>query len=109
MRTENLPDGKVRQRLETWGEIATYLGVEIRTAQRWEKRMALPVRRLDGGQAVYALADDLDAWRAARERGSRDGTIDPTPITPASAAPADLGAAARHRDQSVPPAAASGQ
>ncbi|MDP2054675.1 MAG: hypothetical protein Q8L75_13640 [Acidobacteriota bacterium] len=56
-----------RIRLETWGEIAGHLGVEVRTAQRWELRIGLPVRRLDGGQAVYAFAEEIDAWREARE------------------------------------------
>lgn len=60
-------DMGTRIRLETWGEIAGHLGVEVRTAQRWELRIGLPVRRLDGGQAVYAFSDEIDAWREARE------------------------------------------
>lgn len=67
MRLESLPEGSTRQRLETWGEIASYLGVEIRTAQRWEARMGLPVRRIDGGQAVFAFSDELESWRDSRE------------------------------------------
>src|SRR5215472_6199497 len=53
-------------RLETWGEIAAYLGKEIRTVQRWEKSMGLPVRRLAAGadkqSRVFALKSELDAW-----------------------------------------------
>jgi tetratricopeptide (TPR) repeat protein len=53
-------------RLETWGEIAAHLNREIRTVQRWEKGMGLPVRRLGGGteklSRVYALKSELDAW-----------------------------------------------
>ena len=53
-------------RLETWGEIAAYLGREIRTVQRWEKTMGLPVRRLGAGpeklSRVFALKHELDAW-----------------------------------------------
>lgn len=53
-------------RLETWGEIATYLGREVRTVQRWEKSMGLPVRRLAGGPdkqgRVFAFKHELDAW-----------------------------------------------
>lgn len=68
MRDVIRPNGATGKKLETWGEIASHLGVEVRTAQRWEKRMQLPVRRLDGGQAVYAFTDDLDRWLAERER-----------------------------------------
>ncbi len=53
-------------RLETWGEIAAYLGREIRTVQRWEKSMGLPIRRLGSGtdkqSRVYAFRHELDAW-----------------------------------------------
>lgn len=80
MRTENLADGRVRQKLETWGEIATYLGVEVRTAQRWEKRLGLPIVRLEGSQAVYCYSDHLDAWRQSREQAPRP----PEPMVPAA-------------------------
>lgn len=63
--------------LETWGEIAQHLGIEVRTAQRWESRLGLPVRRMAGGQAVFAFVHELDAWRTGREsppRGSADDT-----------------------------------
>jgi len=54
------------QRLETWGEIAAYLGREIRTVQRWEKSLGLPIRRLAGfsdrQSRVFALKSELDAW-----------------------------------------------
>jgi len=54
------------QRLETWGEIAAYLGREIRTVQRWEKSLGLPIRRLGGfsdkQSRVFALKHELDTW-----------------------------------------------
>jgi serine/threonine-protein kinase len=55
-------------RLESWKEIAAYLGREVRTVQLWEKSEALPVRRhLHGRQgSVYAFRSELDAWRNAR-------------------------------------------
>jgi len=31
--------------LDSWKEIATYLGREVRTVQRWEKKEGLAVRR----------------------------------------------------------------
>src|SRR5881398_3209855 len=36
-----LPDRK----LDSWGEIASYLGREVRTVQRWERTEGLPVHR----------------------------------------------------------------
>jgi len=35
-----------RHRLESWKEIAAYLGRDVRTAQRWERLGGLPVHRL---------------------------------------------------------------
>jgi hypothetical protein len=59
-------DGHVTasDRLNSWKEIATYLGKGVRTVQRWESQMGLPVRRLgrEGGEIVYALRSEIDAW-----------------------------------------------
>ena len=50
--------------LKGWKEIATHLGVNIRTAQKWERDRGLPVRRLPGGHGrVAADPASLDAWR----------------------------------------------
>jgi len=67
MRYVDGPNGLRRTVLETWGEIAVHLNVEIRTAQRRESH-GLPVHRYDGEQAVFAYADEIDAWRTARQR-----------------------------------------
>jgi hypothetical protein len=80
--------GRERIRLETWGELASHLGVEVRTAQRWEDRLGLPVRRLQGSQAVFAFADELDAWRAANEVSSRAVAEGEPPLPVAAAAAA---------------------
>lgn len=50
--------------LNSWKEIATYIGRGIRTAQRWERDLALPVRRPSGQKrkAVSALPSEIDAW-----------------------------------------------
>jgi TolB-like protein len=60
--------GKER-RLESWGEIASYLRREIRTVQRWEKNLALPIHRLPVGKlsSVYAYPSELDKWYHQRE------------------------------------------
>jgi hypothetical protein len=49
--------------LNTWKEIATYLGRGVRTAQRWEE-FGLPVRRMNPGPRASVLADahDIDNW-----------------------------------------------
>ena len=39
-------DRGVHDRLDSWKEIAAYLKREVRTVQRWEKNLRLPVRRL---------------------------------------------------------------
>ncbi|OLD83749.1 MAG: hypothetical protein AUF67_00025 [Acidobacteria bacterium 13_1_20CM_58_21] len=53
-----LPDKK----LDSWGEIASYLGREVRTVQRWERTEGLPVRRHEHKKksTVYAFAGELD-------------------------------------------------
>jgi hypothetical protein len=55
--------GKTRF-LNSWKEIATYMGRGVRTVQRWEQELGLPVRRPRGKSrsAVIALAADLDEW-----------------------------------------------
>ena len=55
-------------RLDSWKEIAAYLGREVRTVQRWEKKEGLPVHRHlhDKLGTVYAYKSELDAWRNSR-------------------------------------------
>jgi hypothetical protein len=50
----------------SWKEIATYLGKGVRTAQRWERHLGLPVRRPNGKPSgvVAASQAELDSWRA---------------------------------------------
>jgi tetratricopeptide (TPR) repeat protein len=58
------PDSRGR-RLESWKEIAAYLGRDVTTVRRWEKREGLPVYRLQHSKlgSVYAYTLELDAWR----------------------------------------------
>jgi len=60
-----LPDKK----LDSWGEIASYLGREVRTVQRWETTEGLPVHRHEHKKksTVYAYAGELDAWIKNRQ------------------------------------------
>ncbi len=50
--------------LSCWKEIAAYLGRGVRTVQRWERELGLPVRRPWPGkrQIVFAFPAELDAW-----------------------------------------------
>jgi TolB-like protein/tetratricopeptide (TPR) repeat protein len=63
-----LSDKPPEVRLESWKEIATYLDRDVTTVQRWEKREGMPVHRHvhDKRGSVYALAEELDAWRKSR-------------------------------------------
>jgi len=53
-----------KRRLDSWKEIADYLGREVRTAMRWEKDKHLPIHRVPGGkrQTVFGFTDEIDAW-----------------------------------------------
>ncbi len=66
---ESAPTPSNEPRLESWGEIASYLRRDIRTVQRWEKHFSLPVRRLTIGKQsqVYAFPSELDKWRLERQ------------------------------------------
>jgi len=65
-----------RRRLESWKEIAAYLGRDVTTVRRWERREALPVHRLHHSKlgSVYAYTTELDAWRNERASASLPAT-----------------------------------
>ena len=50
--------------LNGWKEIAHYMQRGVRTVQRWERELGLPVRRPHNGSrgAVIAIKADLDRW-----------------------------------------------
>jgi len=50
--------------LQSWKEIASYLGRTERTCRRWEKEFGLPVHRMDGSPraSVFAYREELDRW-----------------------------------------------
>jgi hypothetical protein len=55
--------------LSSWKDIARYLGKGVRTVQRWERHLGLPVRRPVGASqksAVVLYREDVDAWLATR-------------------------------------------
>lgn len=65
-------------RLDSWKEIAGYLGRTVRTIQRWERTDGLPIRRLQHGDgaSVYAFKSELETWWNERSRQSLDGFDD---------------------------------
>jgi hypothetical protein len=59
--------------LTSWKEIASFMGKGVRTVQRWEATLGLPVIRPADGHAgiVMARPSDLEAWvRKGRQRSS---------------------------------------
>jgi hypothetical protein len=57
--------------LNSWKEIASYLGISVRTAQRFE-HFGLPIRRPAGHprSAVIAMSDEVDAWCQRAQNGT---------------------------------------
>ena len=77
------------QRLDSWKEIAAYLGRDVTTVQRWEKREGMPVHRHvhDKRGSVYALGPELDAWVQTRKphlREENEHQKSGAPVDPAS-------------------------
>jgi len=62
--SKNQTDTPHDEMLSGWKDIANYLGKGIRTVQRYERELGLPVRRLPGHSigSVIALKSDLDSW-----------------------------------------------
>lgn len=56
------------EQLDSWKEIAAYVGRTVRTVQRWEAGEGLPVHRHhhDRGGSIHAYRHELDAWRNRR-------------------------------------------
>lgn len=65
--------------LNSWKEISSYLDRGVRTVQRWERNLQLPVHRIGKGRRspVYALIPELNFWMSAS--GSVRRSEDPKP------------------------------
>ena len=63
--------------LNSWKEIATYLGRGVRTVQRWHSDLALPVHRVRATprSPVFAYKSELDLW--IRQNAERDENDSP--------------------------------
>jgi len=55
--------------LNSWKEIAQYLKRGVRTLQRWEHELGLPVHRIGKGKRspVFATASELNFWLSTVE------------------------------------------
>jgi TolB-like protein/cytochrome c-type biogenesis protein CcmH/NrfG len=72
------------KKLDSWKEIAGYLGREVRTVQRWEQSEALPVHRHEHQKrsTVYAYTSELDDWFKKRQPADdpeADAAFEPEP------------------------------
>jgi hypothetical protein len=60
------------QLLTSWKEIAIYLSKGVRTVQRWERELGLPVRRpAQSRHIVLATTSELDGWVAGLKRSAQ--------------------------------------
>ncbi len=71
-----------------WKAIADYMGVTVRTAQRWEATLALPVERGTAGVSADPVA--LDGWlrsttTVGRDLAAADNELPPDPVSDAPA------------------------
>src|SRR6266699_3465016 len=85
-RTSPGPEGPALQdrKLVSWKEIASHLGREVRTVQRWEKTEDLPVHRHGHKKksTVYAYSAELDDWfkkRQPKDDPEADSAFEPEP------------------------------
>jgi serine/threonine-protein kinase len=78
-----VPTNGQGDRLDSWKEIAVYLGRGVTTVQRWERDEGLPVHRQqhDTLGSVYAFKHELEVWRT--KRVARVGLDDPPEPGPA--------------------------
>jgi hypothetical protein len=82
------------EELDTWQEIAKYLGISVREAQYREKSDGLPVHRLSGKKPrVKAYCSELDAWRRQ--------LLSANPASPVSTSPAS-GSSVQSLDRAAP-------
>jgi hypothetical protein len=47
--------------LKSWLEVAAYMGKGVRTVQRWEVELGLPIHRLPPSH-IAAVPQELDSW-----------------------------------------------
>jgi transcriptional regulator with XRE-family HTH domain len=66
--------------LTSWKDIANYFGKGVRTVQRWEKELGLPIRRPKHStkSTVLAVLDEINDWVKCQQFSEeRDSSTDP--------------------------------
>ena len=68
-------DTNERRLLTSWKDIARFIDRTVRTCQRWEKTMKLPVYRVNESNRarVYTYVDELDEWLKNRIKNNEIG------------------------------------
>ncbi len=71
-------------RLTGWKDVAAFLGKGVRTVQRWETGLGLPIHRVgrDGGESVFAFRSEIARWQAAQELARKAGPAAAPPARP---------------------------
>ena len=61
-----------------WKEIAQYLHKSVRTVQRYEQQMGVPVRRPQGREngVVLAFSDEIDVWMRSHFEGEAKSELE---------------------------------
>lgn len=63
--------------LNSWKEIATYLGRGVRTAQRWEREHQMPVHRVGRSKRspVFAMSQEIALWMRTVDAAMLESTV----------------------------------
>ena len=87
------------KRLDSWKQIAAFLNRDITTVQRWERREGMPVHRHlhDKRGSVYAVAEELNAWRDRRKIAPSAEENEVRVVSPPASTVAEVPALARRR------------
>jgi len=64
--------------LDSWKEIAVYLNRSVRTCQRFEKKLGLPINRIDDSHRarVFAYKEEIDHWLEKTQHSEKKKFID---------------------------------
>jgi hypothetical protein len=67
-----------RRQLVSWKEISQYLGYAVRTVQRYELSLGLPIHRPAGRgrTSVLAFSDELDFWLRSTPLSAAQSALD---------------------------------
>lgn len=73
-----------RDRISGWKEIAQYLRRSVRSVQRWEHELGLPIQRVHTlkGQVIFASRVELDEWMVQHEHRSEEPLEPVEPVEP---------------------------